>query len=111
MTAAHWFRPSPRRATTAFWSSCSTRRWSRADAADSTFATDNFQAGELIGEWALATMGEEAANARIATLDLNPSQISVDYLRNQGFMHGLRHRREGPDRHRRRERRPHRRLT
>jgi fructose transport system substrate-binding protein len=60
-----------------------------ADAADSTFATDNFQAGELIGQWALATMGEDAANARIATLDLNPSQISVDYLRNQGFMTGF----------------------
>lgn len=59
------------------------------DAADSTFATDNFQAGVLIGEWALATMGDDAANAKIATLDLNPSQVSVDYLRNQGFMTGF----------------------
>lgn len=60
-----------------------------ADAADSTFATDNFQAGVLIGEWALATMGDAAADAKIATLDLNASQISVDYLRNQGFMTGF----------------------
>ena len=60
-----------------------------ADAADSTFATDNFLAGVLIGEWAAAQMGDDAANAKIATLDLNPSQISVDYLRNQGFMTGF----------------------
>lgn len=60
-----------------------------ADAADSTFATDNFLAGVLIGEWALAQMGDAATDARIATLDLNPSQISVDYLRNQGFMTGF----------------------
>ncbi|MDD7972290.1 sugar ABC transporter substrate-binding protein [Roseinatronobacter alkalisoli] len=60
-----------------------------ADAADSTFATDNFLAGVLIGEWALAQMGDDAADAKIATLDLNASQISVDYLRNQGFMTGF----------------------
>lgn len=60
-----------------------------ADVADATFATDNFQAGILIGQWAAAQLGAEAANARIATLDLNPSQISVDYLRNQGFMQGF----------------------
>lgn len=60
-----------------------------ADAADSTFATDNFLAGVLIGEWAAAQMGDDAASAKIATLDLNPSQISVDYLRNQGFMTGF----------------------
>lgn len=60
-----------------------------ADAADSTFATDNFLAGVLIGQWAAAQMGDDAANARIATLDLNASQISVDYLRNQGFMTGF----------------------
>lgn len=60
-----------------------------ADAADSTFATDNFQAGVLIGQWAAAKMGADAASAKIATLDLNPSQISVDYLRNQGFLTGF----------------------
>ena len=41
------------------------------DAADATFATDNFKAGELIGAWAAAAMGDEAANAKIAMLDLS----------------------------------------
>ncbi|HTO27271.1 MAG TPA: substrate-binding domain-containing protein, partial [Devosia sp.] len=40
------------------------------DAADATFATDNFIAGELIGKWAAGTLGAEAANAKIAMLDL-----------------------------------------
>ena len=60
-----------------------------ADTADATFATDNFRAGVLIGQWAAAQLGAEAANARIATLDLNASEISVDYLRNQGFLQGF----------------------
>ncbi|HOZ32953.1 MAG TPA: substrate-binding domain-containing protein, partial [Tabrizicola sp.] len=38
------------------------------DSADATFATDNFQAGLLIGQWANATLGAEAANAKIAML-------------------------------------------
>lgn len=60
-----------------------------ADTADATFATDNFKAGELIGQWAKAKMGADAANAKIAMLDLNPSEISVDYLRNNGFLQGF----------------------
>jgi fructose transport system substrate-binding protein len=59
------------------------------DEADATLATDNFEAGRLIGAWAAATLGEEAANARIAFLDLNPSQPTVDVLRDQGFMAGF----------------------
>lgn len=59
------------------------------DAADATFATDNFKAGELIGQWAAGTMGDGAKDARIAFLDLNPSQPSVDVLRDQGFMVGF----------------------
>jgi fructose transport system substrate-binding protein len=59
------------------------------DAADATLATDNFRAGELIGQWAAATLGEEAANAKIAFLDLDVSQPTVDVLRNQGFMTGF----------------------
>lgn len=58
------------------------------DAADATFATDNFEAGRLVGEWARATV-EDPENARIAFLDLNASQPSVDVLRNQGFMTGF----------------------
>ena len=57
--------------------------------ADATLATDNFEAGRLIGAWAAATLGDEAANARIAFLDLNPSQPTVDVLRDQGFMAGF----------------------
>lgn len=60
-----------------------------ADAADATFATDNFKAGEMIGQWAAATLGAEAENARIALLDLNASEVSVDYQRDQGFLTGF----------------------
>lgn len=60
-----------------------------ADAADATFATDNFLAGELIGKWAAGQLGAEAANAKIAMLDLAISQPSVDVLRDQGFLQGF----------------------
>jgi len=59
------------------------------DAADATFATDNFKAGELIGEWANKTLGDEAANARIAFLDVSKLGFTVDLLRDQGFMKGF----------------------
>jgi len=59
------------------------------DAADMTFATDNFKAGELIGQWAAAKLGDEAENARVAFLDLNVSQPTVGVLRDQGFMTGF----------------------
>lgn len=59
------------------------------DSADATFATDNFLAGELIGKWAAATLGDEAANAKIAMLDLAVSQPSVGVLRDQGFLTGF----------------------
>jgi fructose transport system substrate-binding protein len=57
--------------------------------ADATFATDNFKAGELIGQWAKAKLGAEAANAKIALLDLNSSQVTVDVARDQGFLKGF----------------------
>lgn len=60
-----------------------------ADTADATFATDNFKAGVLIGKWAAAKMGDSAKDAKIALLDLNPSGISVDYLRDNGFLEGF----------------------
>lgn len=59
------------------------------DAADATLATDNFRAGELIGQWAAATLGDAAADAKIAMLDLDVSQPTVDVLRNQGFLTGF----------------------
>ena len=58
------------------------------ESADATFATDNFRAGELIGQWAAAKMGD-TAKAKIATLDLSEAQITVDVLRNQGFLKGF----------------------
>ena len=60
-----------------------------ADAADATFATDNLLAGKLIGQWAAATLGDAAKDAKIAFLDLTPSQPTVDVLRDQGFMLGF----------------------
>ncbi len=59
------------------------------DAADATFATDNFQAGKLIGQWALKTLGDKAKDAKIALLDINVSQPTVEVLRDQGFLTGF----------------------
>ena len=59
-----------------------------ADAADITFATDNFAAGELIGKWTAAQLGGKKAT--IALVDLFDDKIvSVDYNRDQGFLTGL----------------------
>jgi fructose transport system substrate-binding protein len=59
------------------------------DAQDMTFATDNFEAGTLIGSWAKATMGDKAKDAKIAMLDINKDNISVDVLRDTGFLKGF----------------------
>ncbi|RYC09987.1 sugar ABC transporter substrate-binding protein [Ciceribacter ferrooxidans] len=59
------------------------------DAADATFATDNLLAGKLIGQWAAATLGDKAKDAKVGFLDLTPSQPTVDVLRDQGFMIGF----------------------
>ena len=58
-------------------------------AADALFATDNFKAGKLIGEWAKETLGDKAKTAKIATLDLAANEPSVDYLRHNGFLTGF----------------------
>ena len=60
-----------------------------ADAADATFATDNYQAGRLIGQWARAKFEKEGKQAKIAMLDLNANQVSVDVQRDQGFLEGF----------------------
>ena len=60
-----------------------------ANAADATFATDNFKAGELIGEWAAKTLGAKAKSAKIAMLDLAVSPVTVDYMRDHGFLKGF----------------------
>ncbi len=56
------------------------------DAADALFATDNFKAGVLIGQYAKAAMAGKPA--KIATLDLAPG-ITVGVLRHNGFMSGF----------------------
>lgn len=59
-----------------------------ADTVDITFATDNFKAGELIGQWAAAHM--DGKPAVIALLDLfDDKVVSVDYNRDQGFLTGM----------------------
>ena len=59
-----------------------------ANTVDITFATDNFKAGELIGQWAAKTMNGKPAV--IALLDLfNDKVVSVDYNRDQGFLTGM----------------------
>jgi fructose transport system substrate-binding protein len=60
-----------------------------ADAADATFATDNFKAGELIGAWAKSALGDKAASAKIALLDLSKNNVTVDVLRDTGFLKGF----------------------
>ncbi|MFR9793903.1 sugar ABC transporter substrate-binding protein [Streptomyces sp. MB22_4] len=55
-------------------------------AVDALFATDNFKAGELIGEYAKAAM--KGRTAKIATLDLAPG-VSVGVQRHDGFLKGF----------------------
>ena len=59
------------------------------DAADALFATDNYKAGQLIGQWAKGTLGDKAKDAKIATLDLASNEPTVDYLRHNGFLDGF----------------------
>ncbi|XVU26014.1 sugar ABC transporter substrate-binding protein [Actinoplanes sp. CA-054009] len=59
------------------------------DAADATFATDNYQAGKLIGQWAREKFAKDGKEAKIAMLDLNANQVSVDVKRDQGFLDGF----------------------
>ena len=59
-----------------------------ANTVDITFATDNFKAGKLIGQWAQVQMAGKPAT--IAMLDLfNDKVVSVDYNRDQGFLTGM----------------------
>jgi fructose transport system substrate-binding protein len=55
------------------------------EATDALFATDNFKAGLLIGQYAKAAMGNKPA--RIATLDLFPGH-PVGISRHNGFLAG-----------------------
>jgi fructose transport system substrate-binding protein len=58
------------------------------DVVDITFATDNFEAGRLIGEWAARKLNGQPAT--IALLDLFVGRdVSSDYGRDQGFLTGM----------------------
>lgn len=53
-----------------------------------TFASDNFEAGTLIGKWAAATL--KGKKATIAMLDLFADKIvSIDWQRDHGFLTGM----------------------
>ncbi|MEU5870830.1 substrate-binding domain-containing protein [Glycomyces sp. NPDC047369] len=58
------------------------------ESVDITFATDNFLAGQRIGEWTAAQLGGD--KAVIAMIDLFDDKIvSVDVQRDQGFLDGM----------------------
>ena len=63
-------------------------------AVDALFATNNFDAGLLIGQWAKAAMGGK--KPVIATLDLQPG-ITVGAQRHNGFLQGYRPGHGGPE--------------
>ena len=79
------------------------------DAADMTFATDNFAAGKLIGEWAKATLGAKAKDAKIAMLDLAGQPADRGCPARPGLPDRLRHRRRQSRQMGRRDRSAHRR--
>jgi fructose transport system substrate-binding protein len=58
------------------------------DAVDITFATDNREAGKLIGQYTAGKL--DGQKATIALLDIFDDKIvSVDYNRDQGFLEGM----------------------
>ncbi len=59
------------------------------NAADGTFATDNYDAGLAIGRWAKAYFGPKAATAKIAMLDADTMMVTNDVLRDTGFLEGF----------------------
>ncbi len=58
-------------------------------AADANIGTDNRKAGQLIGAWTKAKLGDKAKTAKIATLDGDVNKASVDYFRHNGFLEGF----------------------
>jgi fructose transport system substrate-binding protein len=61
------------------------------DAVDVTFATDNFDAGLRIGEWAKAKLGDAAKDAKIGLIDIVGAEGEpvVGVQRDQGFLQGF----------------------
>ena len=61
----------------------------KAGVADGTFATDNTQAGVVIGKWAKAYLGPKAADVHIAMLDADMMMVTNDVARDVGFLTGF----------------------
>src|SRR4051795_8322045 len=57
-------------------------------AVDALFATDNFKAGDLIGQYAAAKVKQMGITPKIGMIDLAPG-ISVGQLRHDGFLEGF----------------------
>ena len=58
------------------------------DAADITFATDNFEAGRLIGAWSAEKMRGQPVVVAMLDLFVNRS-VESDFNRDQGFLEGM----------------------
>src|SRR5919201_2179067 len=56
-------------------------------ATDALFATNNYKAGVLIGQYAKAKFGSKPAH--IVTLDLSPARVTVEVARHNGFLAGF----------------------
>ena len=59
------------------------------NAVDATFATDNFQAGVLIGEWAKGKLGPAAAHGQDRHAGPEPQPPFGRRARDQGFLQGF----------------------
>jgi fructose transport system substrate-binding protein len=59
-----------------------------ASAVNALYATNNFQAGQLIGRYAKAKAAQHHIQPRIAMLDLSPG-ITSGVLRHRGFLNGF----------------------
>src|SRR3954465_4194659 len=57
-------------------------------AVDALFATDNFKAGDLIGQYAAAKVKQMGITPKVGMIDLAPG-ISVGQLRHDGFLKGF----------------------
>jgi fructose transport system substrate-binding protein len=58
------------------------------DLVNATFASDNFEAGELIGRWVAGVLGGKRAT--IAMLDLFADKVvRIDWQRDHGFLQGM----------------------
>ena len=75
-----------------------------ADAADATFATDNFEAGRLIGQWAAAKLGEERIRCQDRAARPQRDRGLGRRRARSGLPHRLRRQRQQPEGHRRRGR-------